>query len=114
MHRFICTDCTRTFQAAGTCPSCPDEPLLDLENEDVRLMLQDEDDRVARTRHYSFVIAAGLAGFLLSLVAMVVVGPWLYDNDLPMELAFLPTLLVGSLGEVAYRLSPAKRVLPAS
>lgn len=41
--QYFCEQCCRRYDAAGDCPKCPDEPLLDLLNEDVLLMLAEFD-----------------------------------------------------------------------
>jgi hypothetical protein len=41
----MCEECTRRYERGGMCDDCPDEPLLDLADEDVRLMIDEFDDR---------------------------------------------------------------------
>lgn len=53
--RYYCESCRRRFGASGDCPRCPGEPLLDLADDDVRLMLEEATDR-ARMRRYSIVL----------------------------------------------------------
>jgi len=48
--RYFCESCTARYDEVGDCPSCPEEPLLDLLDEDVLLMLRSFDDERWRKR----------------------------------------------------------------
>lgn len=56
--RYFCEVCTARYEAAGDCSECPGEPLLDLADEDVRLMIQDFDDRRWRKRATQWTLAS--------------------------------------------------------
>jgi hypothetical protein len=81
---------------------------MDLANESVRMMLVEEDERAARSRHYTVVIGFGVVGFLLCLPALGVVATLGWTP----ELALLPLVGATGLGELVYRRFPAKRVVP--
>lgn len=50
-HRFFCERCLRQYEENhGDCPSCPEEPLLDLADPEVVRMLQKFDEQAWRTR----------------------------------------------------------------
>lgn len=86
--------------------------MLDLRSEDVRLMLQEEDDRVATHRHYRFLMGFALVGFLLSLPLVgwfMAVG----GDRTDYYLCFLPVAVAEMVGEGLYRLFPSQPVLPA-
>jgi hypothetical protein len=53
--RFFCEKCLRRDTHGGQCPHCPDEPLLDLSDDETRLMLESMDDR-AKTKRYSVML----------------------------------------------------------
>lgn len=48
--RFYCESCCFRATEAGDCPACKEDVLLDLENEDVRLMLHEMDRSAMRRR----------------------------------------------------------------
>jgi hypothetical protein len=60
--RYHCANCHHRAAAPGGCPKCPDEPLLDLADTEVRLMLSQQDD-AEKWRHSGKVIgiSAGAA-----------------------------------------------------
>jgi hypothetical protein len=53
--RFFCEHCLQRFTGSGDCPRCTDEPLLDLVDDEVRLMLEEFDSK-AKMRRYSIVL----------------------------------------------------------
>jgi hypothetical protein len=55
--RYICEACGRRYAEAGDCQDHPDEPLLDLANEDVRIMLDDFDSSRRRSATASWASA---------------------------------------------------------
>ena len=48
--RFYCESCSFRVDHDGDCPRCKDDVLLDLEDEDVRLMLAEMDSSAVRRR----------------------------------------------------------------
>ena len=50
--RYFCERCLRRYEQPGDCPRCEYEPLLDLEDEEVRHFLEEADAR-ARTRRFA-------------------------------------------------------------
>ena len=65
--RFYCERCSLRQEHGGDCPQCPDEPLLDLDDGDVQLMLREMDSAEIRKRNY-------LIGGVAAVVAIVPVG----------------------------------------
>jgi hypothetical protein len=61
-RRYHCAVCHHRAPAPGTCPRCPEEPLLDLADPEVRIMLEQQDD-AHKWRHAGKVIgiSAGAA-----------------------------------------------------
>jgi hypothetical protein len=67
--RFYCESCSFRVDHEGDCPRCKDDVLLDLEDEDVRLMLQEMDAAAVRKRTIllggaAAMVAVPLAGGL--------------------------------------------------
>ena len=106
--RFICTECKTRYDTGGECPKCPGEPLMDLHNESVRLMLVEQDERVDRAKHYRVVMSFAVVGFLFSLPAMQIVGML----GLPDLVAAIPLLTMTAIGEGVYRLVKPVPVVP--
>lgn len=61
-RRYHCAVCHHRASQPGSCPNCPEEPLLDLADSEVRLMLEQQDD-AQKWRHAGKVIgiSAGAA-----------------------------------------------------
>lgn len=87
--RLYCDSCRNTFKDLSECPYCKDEPLLDLNDPEVRLLLEEQDEKDLRKKltQLTFVamplaipvpVVVYLVGFrpLTSLVAygLAVVG----------------------------------------
>ena len=53
--RFFCERCRRRYDHKGDCPRCAEEPLLDLADDDMRLMI-DEQDSTRRNRRFSAIV----------------------------------------------------------
>ena len=53
--RYFCERCSGRYAAGGDCPKCKDEPLLDLVDDEVRIMLESMDDR-AKMKRYSMLL----------------------------------------------------------
>ncbi len=49
--RWFCEICQRRYPDPGDCSHCPEEPLLDLHDEDTRLIIEEMDSRRRRKRH---------------------------------------------------------------
>jgi len=96
LGRFYCEQCHGRFDAAGDCPKCPGEPLLDLADEDVRLMLE-EMDHAAKTRRFGMLamVSAVLAVpvfFILSATCswlLAIPGAALFAGGLATVLSFI-------------------------
>lgn len=90
--RFYCTDCASAYAQPGNCPNHADEPLLDLADEQVRLMLEDQDGS-AKMRHAAILVGVVAAvTFASAVVVMFVVG------ELDIEVNFVKVLLVLGAG----------------
>lgn len=99
--RFICERCGARFDNTGDCTAHPDEPLQDLADEDVRIMLDDFDSARKRKR----LMLLGLVGFVLCSPLAILV---------PLrKLALILWVAAASgLTGVLYKLFPARAVLP--
>lgn len=62
--RWFCEQCQRRYAEPGDCSHCPEEPLLDLHDEDTRLIIEEMDSRRRRKRHA-----------LLGFIALIVCSP---------------------------------------
>ncbi len=109
--RFICEACGRRFAGAGDCPACPDEPLLDLADEDVVLMIESFDAAAQRRRYFLCFLGAAVVAVPVGLV-LVVLGASTGVRSLA-KLAFLAGagILIGLTTLLAF-LFPARRKLP--
>ncbi len=58
--RYFCESCTARYDDRGDCPKCPEEPLQDLLDEDVLLMLQSFDDQRWQKRMGMVSLASGV------------------------------------------------------
>ncbi len=114
--RFYCEGCRTHFDAEGDCPNCEFEVLLDLEDEDVRLYLQDRDDESKRKRY------AQMVGLSCVLCLPVLVLAFMYwpeptnrygrrSGGLPMEL-ILYGISVMAVASVLVAVFPHKRSIP--
>lgn len=75
--RYYCEVCRRRFDESGDCPKDREEPLLDLGDEDVRLMLQ-ENDHAARNRRFaSIFMASALLVAPIGVLLWIAIGPCL-------------------------------------
>lgn len=101
--RYVCELCGSRYQDKGFCRDHVDEPLQDLANVDVRLMLDGFDDR-RKGKRYT----------VLTLISAVVTSPLLLvlgvftRKGAVVGWAFSTAGLTG----VLYRFFPARRVLP--
>lgn len=59
-NAFFCENCCTQYETPGDCAKCPEEPLLDLRDEDVLQMLQDFDDRRNRKKMGMFTLIFGV------------------------------------------------------
>lgn len=99
--RYICEACGSRQATAGFCAQHPDEPLLDLADEDVRLLLDEFDDR-RRAQRYT-VIAVTCAILLSPLLLLGLVK------------RFFIVVWAGAVTGLTagiYRIFPARQVLP--
>ena len=101
--RYICELCGSRYQDKGFCREHLDEPLQDLANEDVRLMLDEFDDRRKAKRYTALTLVSAVVTSPLLLV----VGALSRKGAL-VAWAFSTAGLTGGL----YRFFPARRVLP--
>lgn len=60
MGPWFCEQCTARYPGPGDCAQCPEEPLLDLRNEDVLIMLDEFDHRRWRTRAAIYTVIVGI------------------------------------------------------
>lgn len=68
--RYFCESCERRYNAPGDCTHCPEEPLLDLLDEDVLLMLEKWDDDRWQKRLMQFTLLAGVVCSPLAFAAL--------------------------------------------
>ncbi len=66
--RWFCERCQSRYATPGDCARCPDEPLLDLHDEDVRLAIEELDASRRRKRHALLGLVALAACFPLVLL----------------------------------------------
>ena len=104
LGRYFCEQCHGRFDALGDCPKCPGEPLLDLADEDVRIML-DEMDHSARTKR--FATMAGIAAVISIPVFFLVplTCNWLFAIP-------AAALSCGGIAIVLSKIFPARRSAP--
>lgn len=72
--RYFCERCTAGFDAAGDCPDCKDEPLLDLSDPETMRFLEEQDDGKARRRYATFVSVGLLPAFAVFVATTAFVG----------------------------------------
>lgn len=69
--RFWCTLCKRAYPGAGSCPTHAEEPLLDMGDDEVLLMLEEQDHRMYWQRAGVYMgIAAAVAIVVTVAVSM--------------------------------------------
>ena len=111
--RWFCTRCKGRFDGPGDCPRCPEEPLLDLADDEIRLMLHEQDAAAKRKRY----------GLCLGIAA--VLGVPVFFLSAALEMYLMPharkggSLAIGLTGATVLGLTalftmlfPARRVLP--
>ncbi len=54
-ENYYCTECHGRFPAAGDCPNCPGEPLLDISNPEVAARLASMDESTGQRRFVKMV-----------------------------------------------------------
>jgi len=70
--QYFCEQCEGRYDQKGDCPKCPEEPLLNLLDEDVLLMLKQFDDARWQKR---VGLLTGISGVIcLPLLALVLFG----------------------------------------
>ncbi len=109
--RFICEACARRYDDGGDCPRCEGEPLLDLADEEVVLMLEGFDAAAQRKRYFLCFVAAAAIVVPLGFAAMI--GVATIDVEFLGRLAVFAFigLLIGLTTLFSY-LFPARRKLP--
>ena len=78
--RYFCERCTHRYDDVGDCPSCPEEPLLDLIDEDVLLMLRSFDDERWRRRMGVCTMVAAAVCLPLLLIPLRKITFFLYGG----------------------------------
>lgn len=110
--RFACIDCGGRSSSPGRCPSCGQEPLLDLQDREVRLALAEEDRRRRSAQDSRMVLVSVGVVVPTGLVLAFVPGFWTLLSlvSAPPVLTFVLTLSAGAFGlsRVLLRLFPAK------
>lgn len=99
--RYICEACGYRADSPGDCPDHPDEPLQDLANEDVRIMLDDFDSARKRKRYG-----------VLGIIAVVLTSPLVVVVPLRKLAWFAWIAAAGGVTGVLYQFFPARKVLP--
>ncbi len=70
--RWFCERCQARYAVPGDCASCPDEPLLDLHDEDTRIAIEEMDSSRRRKRHGILGLVALAACFPLVLLVGII------------------------------------------
>ena len=101
--RWFCEQCERRYSAPGDCQRCPEEPLLDLHDEDTRLIIEEMDSKRRRKRHT-----------ILGVVALVACSPIVVlGSILSKKLALLGWVFAtGGLTGLLWKIFPTKDRLP--
>jgi len=111
-NRYYCTACHQGQPEPGDCPSCEDEPLMDLADPDIRDGLQEMDLRV-RQRHYAFVfLASMLAGAVVYFGVLTVLPDKLAEAALNTFGLFGVAGVGVVIALLSLRIWPAKRQMP--
>lgn len=110
---FACGTCAARFASNGTCTTCRDEPLLDLRDGDVRLMLVDDDDRRVQGRQRTLLVGAIPFGVAATIAAgEFVPGASAMIKSLPFGFGFILSsvaLTMGLAGLAGRKLSIRRR-----
>jgi hypothetical protein len=77
LGRFYCEHCHGRFDSQGDCPRCPEEPLLDLSDEDVRLMLDEMDHRARTKRFATLGMISAVVTVPVCMVMMTTCSMWI-------------------------------------
>ncbi len=104
LGRHFCEQCHGRFDQPGDCPRCPGEPLLDLADEDVRLML-DEMDASAKTRRFATMAGISAIPAIGVFIGMTLMCNWLVAVP-------VAALALGGGATVLAKLFPAKKSAP--
>lgn len=109
--RFICEACATRYDGGGDCPRCEGEPLMDLADEEVVLMLEGFDDAAQRKRYFLCFVGATVVAVPIGLVLLIAAAGT--DSRVLTKLAFLVAagIMVGLTTLLAF-LFPARRKLP--
>lgn len=75
---YVCPGCASRFDEPGECPRCPDEPLLDIRDKQVRFLLRDIDTRRRDKRETIAHWSAVPIGMVLGVLLLVVTPSELY------------------------------------
>ncbi len=109
--QFFCERCEGRYDQPGDCPRCPNEPLMDLTDNDVVLMLEAFDDAAKRKR-YGVCFAAALVVTVPIAIALIA-GCSLVDSRAVFKLALLLCFAVlAGLTTLFATLFPARRRTP--
>jgi hypothetical protein len=100
-ERYICEVCGHRQATSGDCPKDAGEPLQDLANEDVRLMLDGFDSARKRKRYY-----------LLGIGAAILTAPVVVLVPVRKIALVVWVLCAGALTTALYKFFPARKVLP--
>ncbi|MBI5502557.1 MAG: hypothetical protein HY907_20095 [Deltaproteobacteria bacterium] len=103
--RWYCTGCRSRHDATGDCPRCPGEPLLDLADDEVRLMLESQDDAAKRKRYGLYVGIGALLGVPLFFLGSVLTE----DGRVGLGMGVAGAL---AIAWVLMRFLPPRRVAP--
>ncbi len=110
--RYFCEVCEDRYEQPGDCPKCTDEPLLDLADDDIVLMLESFDDAA---KHKRYGVCFGVAfAITIAIVAVVVTLAVLVGLPVLPKLIFLLgfAVLAGST-TLLVMLFPARKKMPA-
>ncbi|MCA9557774.1 MAG: hypothetical protein H6704_17530 [Myxococcales bacterium] len=110
---FACGTCSARYAAVGTCTTCRDEPLLDLRDGDIRLMLVEDDDRRVLGRQRTLLVGAIPFGVAATIAAgEFVPGASAMIKSLPFGFGFILSsvgLTMGLAGLAGRKLSIRRR-----
>lgn len=111
IHRFYCALCGARYRSPGMCDEHPDEPLLDLGDEEVTELLR-EIDRQAGLKRFGLMLGIGqFAALPLAWLAAVALELVIGDVViLGLVVVYAVVLLVWTL--IGTRLFPARRRTP--